>query len=136
MRMLRVNAADGSYAVLLVNPSVTDSYNAVVDNASGLKIFSKSYNTEPVVNGNIVTVEPGAYVLLGSSTLTGVKGIASDVDDSAIHAWGGEGRINVTGTESLPAVYTLSGVRCGTDGLAPGLYIVRVDGRTFKVTVR
>ena len=134
MRDIRVKAADGTYAVLLVNPSTTDSYNAVVDNAANLTIFSKSYNTEPKVNGNIVTVQPGAYVLLGSSSLTGVDGIISDA--TSLHVWGGQGSINVSGTDSIPAVYTLSGVLCNTQDLAPGLYIVRVDGRTFKVTVR
>ncbi len=135
MREVRLSSGN-SQAVLLVNPSTTDTFNAVVDNASGLKIFSQSYNCNATVNGNIVSVEPGAYVLLGTQDLTGVRGIESDPMEF-IHVYGVEGGIRVAGSDSIPAVYTLSGVRVnGADSLAPGLYIVLVDGRSFKVMVR
>lgn len=135
MREVRLSSGQ-SQAVILINPSVTDSFNAVVDNASGLKVFSQSYNCEATVNGNIVTVAPGAYVVLGTNNLTGIDNIAGDSKD-LLHVYGVEGGIRVIGSDSVPAVYTLSGARCAaTDGLAPGLYIVRVDGRSFKVMVR
>ena len=134
MRTIRLSS-DNSQAVLLVNPSVSQPFNAVVDNASGLKIYSQSYNCNATVNGNIVTVEPGAYVLLGTTNLVGVDSVATDSD--LLHVYGVQGGIRVIGSDSVPAVYTLSGARCSSaDGLAPGLYLVRVDGRSFKVMVR
>ena len=33
-------------------------------------------------------------------------------------------------------VYTISGVRTGTENLAPGIYIVSFNGKTSKVAVR
>lgn len=134
MRQVNLSAGD-SRAVLLVNPSVTEEYNAVVDNAAGMKIFSQSYGCEATVNGNIVTVAPGAYVLFGTDDLVGVEGVETEAAGN-LYAYGVEGGIRVCGAIGTPEVYTLSGVRCGVGGLAPGLYIVRVDGRSFKVMVR
>lgn len=132
MRELRLSNAD-SQAVLLVNPSVTESYNAVVDNASNLEIYSQSYGCNATISNNIVTVEPGAYLLLGTKNLVGVNGVN---DDDNLHVYGVEGGICVIGSNSSPEVYTLSGARCIETELAAGLYIVRVDGRCFKVMVR
>ena len=134
--MRQITSTNGSQQmVLLVNPSVSSPFNYVVDNVSNMAVYSKSYNCDPVISGNVVTVQPGAYVLFGTTNLVGVDKVASDAD--FLHVFGVEGAIRVIGSDSTPEVYTLSGVRCASsDNLTPGLYIVRIDGRSFKVTVR
>lgn len=73
-----------------------------------------------------------------SNTVTGIEEIAAS---SSLAARGGNGIITVEGTSSLIEVYNLSGV-CVYSGynteieVNPGLYIVRADNQTVKVSVR
>ena len=49
---------------------------------------------------------------------------------------GGVGEIIVNGTDAVPAVYDMSGRRVPYAGLSAGIYVVLVDGRSYKVAVR
>ena len=49
---------------------------------------------------------------------------------------GGVGEIIVIGASGAVEAYDLSGRRVALDGLAAGVYVVRADGRSYKVAVR
>lgn len=72
------------------------------------------------------------------NTVTGIEEVAAS---SSLAARGGNGIITIEGTSSLIEVYNLSGV-CVYSGynteieVNPGLYIVRADNQTVKVSVR
>lgn len=67
----------------------------------------------------------------------------SDVEDLAaeglgnadIRVYGGLGEVIVSGAENVN-VYTLDGRSVATTGLNAGIYIVKADGKSFKVVVR
>ena len=76
-------------------------------------------------NQQTQVISPAFYV---NSLKNGVAGI---VDDN-ITIIGGKGKI--TAPENAK-VYTLTGTRCGTENLAPGIYIVCVGNKTVKTVV-
>ena len=57
-------------------------------------------------------------------------------DGSNVSVVGGVGEIIVNGTDAVPAVYDMSGRRVPYAGLSAGIYVVLVDGRSYKVAVR
>ena len=70
-------------------------------------------------------------------TLAATSGINDAIGATGAYAVGGAGRIEIVGDASSVAVYSIAGQSLGsTLDVAPGLYVVTVDGRTFKVAVR
>lgn len=63
--------------------------------------------------------------------ISGVESI--DSDNAEMNVFGGKGFIEAPENAEI---YTLSGVRAGRENLAPGVYIVRMAGKTVKVFVK
>lgn len=82
---------------------------------------------------------------LGESPLSLVSLLSSGVDSvysGAPRAWGGTGVINISGEYTRLDLYALNGAHLYTLSgersipVAPGVYLVNIDGATFKVTVK
>ncbi len=132
-----IKLTNGSSSLnVIINPSVTEEFYATVANASDLQILSKSYGTEVTISGNVVTVAPGAYVVFGSKDLVGVESLTTDANLPAVSVYGVSGGIRIAGDYKVAKAYTLTGAACGLNDLIPGLYVVVVDGQSYKVMVR
>lgn len=67
--------------------------------------------------------------------MTGIDETAADAGAAySVTAVGGD--IVVLGSYTTAEAYTPAGVRVPMQGVAPGLYIVVVDGRASKIVVR
>lgn len=126
--------------ICVINPNVTGTktFNVnfkVADNAS-YKIASQAYNTTPSFDAaaGTVTVPSNGYVVIVRSTMSGVECIPAETVKTEVYAVGNE--IVVNGEYSNLEVFNTAGVRQNTLNLPAGIYIVRVDGKTFKVAVR
>lgn len=95
-----------------------------------------SHSTNPVLNGSEVTLAPGAFAIYGTKEISaGIDGITDDMTP-AVNVKGGIGEIIVEGDYDYMNVYTLTGAITSNENLAPGIYIVIVDGVSHKVVVR
>lgn len=110
----------GKRLVVAANP-LPDKTLTIAAGAHGMKVVAASPDTDPVANGNgSVTLAPGAFAVLGNEAV--VSGITDIVTDFQ------------TGSTTI---YTVTGQRVESSGLAPGLYIVvGPDGRAAKQFVR
>ncbi|MDE7426244.1 MAG: hypothetical protein K2M79_00395 [Muribaculaceae bacterium] len=144
-RSIRVTKG-GKEIVAFINPSVTSSSQPMkidVDvkslTASNARLLTAAPDFEPsisVANGVAsVTVPAHSYAVYMTDTVNAIDDITSDVTAS-VSVRGGEGCIVINGDYNRAAAYTLSGVPCGFENLTPGLYVVNVDGRGYKVVVR
>ncbi len=107
--------------------------------ASNYEILASSYDTDPEIefsNGNVsATLLPGAFVVIATDAVeSAIDEIGTDSNRPAIY--GGVGQIIVEGEYTNLDVYNLAGVRLVNENLAPGVYIVNVDGTTAKVLVK
>ncbi|MCM1518041.1 MAG: alpha-amylase family glycosyl hydrolase [Pseudoflavonifractor sp.] len=129
--------ADGSSELIcVVNPNLTGTKSVTVPmtmSSSGYKVLSASYGVEPVIGDKSVTIPAGAYAVIGAGDIAGIDGIEADID--GVKVYGSAGSIVICGDYRNADVYTIDGIRLGTEGLAPGIYIVNVDGKTYKVAV-
>lgn len=123
---------------LVVNPNVTSSANVTMSGASSTgeyQLMSCSYNVTPTLKGNVVTLPAGAYAVYGTTNL--VDAPAIDVDDTAAKVTVDGRRVVIDGEYENAAIYTISGVSVDmSESLAPGIYLVNVDGHVTKVIVR
>jgi len=82
-------------------------------------------------------VPPNAYVVFATNNVAGVDDILVDNDNvSSYTVVGGVGEIIIQGEYENAAVYNISGQQQASLRVAPGLYIVNVDGEVHKVIVR
>lgn len=134
---------NGKEMLLVCNPAVTGSKTFDVSsmlgsrNPANFKIASCSYNTDPVFDAANakVTVPANSYVVITSNNVSGIDNIVSDsAVANEVYAVGGD--IVINGSYSVAEAYSVSGARVGLTGLTPGVYVVRVDGNTYKVAVR
>lgn len=81
---------------------------------------------------------PGhSFAVYASTATASVDDIISDgMEGANVTVTGGQGQINISGQYNSAEVYSISGVRQGSLNVAPGLYIVNVDGNVTKVIVR
>jgi len=127
--------------ICVVNPAISSSKTSTVNfkskNNADYKIASCSYGTEPTFDAanSRVTVPANSYVVIVSNNVVGVDGVCGDVADK-VSVVGGYGNILISGDYSRAEVYNISGARVGAEGLQRGIYLVRVDGRTYKVMVK
>lgn len=91
-----------------------------------------TYNV--TVNYNLGESQP-ATVSLDSSAVASMLGIKG--------AWGGKGEIRFTGEIAQADVYSVSGIHLyslvsgeKSVSVTPGVYVVKIDGKTVKVTVK
>ncbi len=102
-----------------------------------LAYWMEAYNVTPQIGNKSVTLPAGAYVVIGTKDLADRDEIAADGSYSTVNVYGGEGCIIIDGIYDRADVYDISGSRTDrTDSLAPGIYVVVVDGHTSKVAVR
>ena len=143
------NWANGRYIALtdgsaelycVINPNISGSRAISVpmkQDASKYQILSKSYNVEPQIGNKSITLPAGAYVVIGTKDLADRDEIMIDGTGSNVNVYGGEGCIIIDGAYDHADVYDISGSRTNrTESLAPGIYVVVVDGNTSKVAVR
>lgn len=134
---------NGKELMLAVNPNVVGDRTfecstmfASKDNSS-YKIASASYNTTPEFNASTgrISVPANSYVLIVSNDVSGIKNIEA-VTTAGNEVYSIGGNIIVNGEYNLLEVYNASGMRMPVSGLTPGIYVVRVDNKAYKVAVR
>lgn len=135
-----IKLAEGnSELYCIANPEVNSEVTVDVPfnkPVSAYHVVLSSYDVTPALTGNRLTVPAGAFVIFGTSDVSSADDAVSDMVDN-VTVLGGHGTITVLGDYESVSVYNLAGVRIDrTDGLAPGLYIVTVDGQTSKVFVK
>ncbi|MDE6653057.1 MAG: hypothetical protein K2K37_01550, partial [Muribaculaceae bacterium] len=81
-----------------------------------------------------VTLAPGSYAVIANGAVLGIDDVHVSAADACVS--GGIGEIIITGRFDNVEVYTLTGMRMPSLYVAPGIYIVNVDGVTSKVIVR
>lgn len=135
----------GKELILAVNPNVAGdrtfecSTMFASKNDADYSIKSASYNTNPKFNAATgqITVHANSYVVIGSNSLSGIEGIVADnggAFSNEVYSVGGD--IIINGEYTQAAVYSADGARRPLTGLTPGIYVVRVDNRSYKVAVR
>jgi hypothetical protein len=124
---------------LAVNPDPTASKPIEVPFAQSPSKYQQlacSYNTTPSLNDNIVTLQPGAFVIYATNNVSGIEDTVTDLTP-AVKVSGGVGEIIIEGDYKNVEIYNISGQRINrTSGLQPGIYLITVDGKQFKVAVR
>ena len=132
--------------VVLMNPGVTATANVsapvTILNPSNAKLVYASRGVAPVLTQNGTNVQaniaPNGFAIFATNnTVSGIEDAVIGDDMANAEVYGGEGEIVIVGEYTSAEVYNIQGVAMGrlTD-LERGIYIVRVDGTTSKVSVR
>lgn len=140
-----IYASKGDEEIIVVlNPNYTKGSVITVDGVkfqknsnSDYKIASKTYGTDPTFDASAktVTLPANSYVVFVRSNMSGVDNLpAADASGVKVYVKGND--IYVQGNYTNAAAYTLSGARAPMQNLSEGIYLVRVDGQTFKVLVK
>lgn len=134
-----ISLSDGAKELYcVVNPEVTSEMKIAVpfkNDASAYHLVLASPSTTPSLSGSEVALAPGAFAIYGTLDISGLDNTIDDLTPAGT-VKGGVGSITVEGDYDTLSVYTLTGIMTGCDNLAPGIYIVTVDGTTHKVLVR
>lgn len=78
-----------------------------------------------------------SFAVYATKDVSGVdEVIADEIGNNNFKVVGGEGEIIISGDYNNAVVYNLSGVMMPSLKVAPGMYIVNVDGQATKVIVR
>lgn len=135
---------NGKELILALNPNVSGDRTFECSNMFASKndgdyrIESASYNTTPSFSASTgrITVPANSYVVIVSNSVSGIDGIETDGAGHRTEVYAVGGDIVINGDYAEAEVYTASGARAPMTGLASGVYLVRVDGVTYKVAVR
>ncbi len=130
----------------VVNPKVDEELTMRVEFTGGesdYKVLAKSYATEPTysVTGKTVTLAPGAFVVIGSTSLTEIEDVPVE-SISALSVRGVAGALVIERAPEAVAVYDTTGRKVAVaEGtcritLPQGIYIVRSGRETRKAIVR
>lgn len=130
----------------VVNPKVDEELTMRVEFTGGesdYKVLAKSYATEPTysVTGKTVTLAPGAFVVIGSTSLTEIEDVPVE-SISALSVRGVAGALVIERAPEAVAVYDTTGRKVAeAQGacrltLPQGIYIVRSGRETRKAIVR
>lgn len=133
------------------NPNVTGS-NVTVSvpvqhlSASNSQLITSAYGFTPQLNVNgttaTVAVPAHSFAVFATSNVSDIEEIGSDIVTGSVNVSGGNGAISINGEYQHADVYDLQGravaVSNGESTIETpaGIYIVNVDGETFKVAVR
>ncbi len=126
-------------AYLFVNPAVSGDMAIptgvnLTDNAT-YNLVSCSPGVTPSLTSTTVTLPAGAYAIYGTTTLAGIDNVTAEPSGAyAVTVSGSD--IEIIGNYTSAEAYNTAGVRVPLRGLAPGIYIVIVDGRPTKLAVR
>ncbi len=83
-----------------------------------------------------VSLPAHSFAVFATKDVTGNEDVEIDFAGNSVNVYGGEGEIIINGDYSHVEVYSVSGQLQGSLNVAPGLYIVNVDGTAHKVVVR
>ncbi len=132
---------------LLVNPSVQNTAvipapaNPLTGQSVDLsdprfRLLAAGYGTVPVPSAAGVSIEGSSFAVYGANLESAIDDVvAPSVTAPEVSVI--DGRIAVLTPYTSISVYTPAGVSVSADqALAPGLYLVTVDGTTVKVIVR
>lgn len=142
-RIMRLTNGDQEVMVF-INPRISGGNINVGATATKLSPSNaqlitahKDFNGTLTGSGSSVGVSlpPHGYALYATRNTVGVDDIVSDGIGSNVNVSGGYGEIFIDGNYDSASVFDLSGVARPTAGLTPGIYIVVVDGTSFKVSV-
>ncbi len=144
-RYIRLTAGNKEVA-LFVNPAVVGGAKPVnvpvtLLSAANSRLICASpgfyENIADAGSGNVtVNVPAGSFAIYATKNVSGVEADGIITDGANVTVSGGDGCIVVNGDYNFVSVYDLSGRPMPTEGLPAGIYIVRVDGTSHKVTVR
>lgn len=143
LRTLRVTNGKKE-AIAFINPAISGEPRAVnatstMLNANNCKLVAATTGFEPVLTGTgtsvAVTVPPHSMAVFATMDTAGEGNMTADLGSAPVVS-GGNGRIEIIGDYTSAEAYTLDGRGCGLENLAAGIYVVRVDGRSYKVVVR
>ncbi|MDE7376941.1 MAG: hypothetical protein K2N16_08830 [Muribaculaceae bacterium] len=131
-------SAGSKEMICVINPNTTaktvTGVNFKQKDNSKYTVRSASYGSTPAFDASAgtVTLEGNCYVVLTAGSIAG-----ADAPEAAqAYAYGADGQIVIVGDYTEAAAYTLSGQRLPSLAVAPGLYIVTIDGRASKVLVK
>ena len=139
---------DGRTIVAFFNPSSSRAQDVTISGtgleSSGAElVYACDGFSNPQLTGTGGTlklnVPANSFAVYCTAGLSGIDDAVVDGAGSAfgsVSVCGGTGEICVSGATGTPEVFDLGGRRVGLTGLASGVYVVRVDGRSFKVAVR
>ena len=85
----------------------------------------------PIVSS--VTIPAGAYALYATVSAAGVDDITADRAPYSVEVDGGN--VTVSGDYGRASLHTLLGMAVSMTGLAPGMYILTVDGQSTKIAI-
>jgi hypothetical protein len=131
----------GKEIIAFINASISNTINvsttATLLSATNSQLISATPGTTPKLNasGSSVSVSLPAHSYAVFAT-TNVAGVDDVMVDNAAEVGVSNGQIVINGDYRHAEVYNLAGVRQAGGQLAPGLYIVNVDGRVSKVIVK
>lgn len=144
-RVMRLTAGNKE-VMCFINPNTggankTVGYSSTLLNANNCQLIVASPGFEPKLNGTgtsvSVSVPPHCFAVFATKSVSGIENVEADITAPALDIRGGQGCIIIDGEYDSAEVYKTDGSMVGRlDNLAPGLYIVRVDGRAAKVAVR
>lgn len=143
-RWIRLN--NGSKEIVGVfNPAVSgQKVNVTVPvqqlNESNYQLITAGYSTTPTLTsagGNItVSLDANSFAVFATKNISGVEEIMTDFTEPVVFVTGGEGEIIIDGDYNVAEVYNIQGQRMASLEVPAGVYVVRVDGETFKVAVK
>lgn len=111
---------------------------STVLNASNSQLIASSAGFSQSLQGTGTSVrvqlKPNEYAVFATLNTSGVDDITAD--GSRVTVTGGNGEIIISGDYTDARVYDLQGTSYPTLHVAPGLYIVTVDGQATKVQVK
>jgi len=118
---------------IAVTPALMNESNARLSYAPGFTPVLKSSGSELTVN-----VPANSFAVFVTDNVSGISdNLIPGNGGKTYSVTGGDGEIIVTGEYDDVAVYSITGRRMPSlTAIAPGLYIVVVDGHAVKVAVR
>lgn len=153
IRTIRI-VGDNKEIIAFFNPAVSGNAKSIMSTASYLtpanaQLITASYGTETELTsagGTTLSVQlgPNEFAVYATSTTSDVKQIMPDEYNSLPLLTTSSGKITINGSFNKLSVYTITGtavaVLSPTDSgseitIAPGIYIIHIDGKVFKVAV-
>jgi len=134
--------------VAFINPGYNGEAKAITAAADKLtpanaQLICASKGSQPVLanagDGSLsVNLAPNSYAVFATNNVAGTEDVIADsATTPKAQAYGGNGEIIIVGEYTTAEVYNIQGLRMGRlDGLAKGIYIVRVDDAVAKVAVK
>lgn len=132
---------------LIVNPTLSDALITFPKNPktntiaslsdSKYTLLGASVGVTPSFSGGNVKLPAGAFAIYGASVTSGIEDIITDPEDSEPEIVVDGGRIYVLTPYQSLTIHSVSGMSLSPEStLTPGIYIVTIDHRPYKVAVR